>query len=269
MPRERTSPVRLGLIGLGSIGGTVAELAARLPGRVQIVGALVSAGGKPRAATAPRCVTRLADLLALSPEVVIECAGQPALREHGAAVLAAGVDLVPSSVGLFADDVALEIFRDAARSGASRIRLSSGAVAGVDGLLGARALGLDSVRYRFVMSPSAWGHGTGQGALAGDTACERVMFRGSAREAALQFPRHANVTATIALAGVGFERTEVELVVDTTATDNRHEIHASGFFGKLSVVVQGKRISQSSPSSRLVAGSLFSAALAAGGPSID
>jgi aspartate dehydrogenase len=269
MDRDRTAPVRLGLIGLGSIGGTIVELVARFPTGVQVVGALVSGSGRPRPPSAPRCVTALAELLALGPEVVIECAGQAALREHGAAVLAAGVDLVPSSVGLFADGVALAVFREAARAGRSHIRLSNGAVAGVDGILGARTLGLDSVRYRFVMSPSAWGHALAPGTLAGDTASETLMFRGSAREAALRFPKHANVTATIALAGVGFERTEVDLVVEASATDNRHEIHATGFFGKLSVVVQGQRISQSSPSSRLVAGSLFSAAMSPAGPSID
>jgi aspartate dehydrogenase len=75
------------------------------------------------------------------------------------------------------------------------------------------------------------------------------------------------VTATIALAGVGFERTEVELVVDPEAVDNRHEIAASGFFGTFAVTVQGRRISPSSPSSRLVAGSLLSAAVS-GAPAL-
>ncbi len=165
-------------------------------------------------------------------------------------------------MGAFADDEVLALFVDAARVGSSHIRLGSGAVAGIDGLLGARRLGLDSVRYRFVMSPVAWGHAIEPSApTVVDAPRRRVVFRGTAREAARRYPRHANVTATIALAGVGFEATEVELVVDMDAADNRHEIEAAGVFGSFSVGVTGRRISESAPSSRLVAGSLLAAAL--------
>lgn len=250
--------MRIGLIGLGSIGGALAEAAAREDG-VELVAALVAGSARTRAPGSPPCVASLDALLAARPEVVIECAGQTALGEHGLRVLRQGVDLVPASLGLFADDAVLHGFRESARAGDSRIRLSSGAVAGVDGLLAAARLGLDCVRYRFVMSPSAWGHAVD--GPQGETATQVVVYRGSARAAAQAYPRHANVTATIALAGAGFERTEVELVVDSAATDNRHEIEAGGHFGTMSVAVTGRRISQASPSSRLVAGSLLAAAL--------
>jgi aspartate dehydrogenase len=269
MEQSGKPPLRLGLIGLGAIGGAVAEIASRHAAAVQIVGALVADSQRARPPLAPPVLSRLEQLLEARPEVVIECAGQPALREFGPALLRAGVDLVPSSVGLFADDAALALFRDARRAGNARIRLCNGAVAGLDGLLAARTLGLESVRYRFVMSPAAWGHARAGDGLAGGTAAETVMFRGTARQAALEYPKHANVTATLSLAGIGLDRTQVELVVDESATHNRHEIHASGFFGTLAVVVKGKRISERSPSSRLVAGSLFATALASHGPLIE
>jgi aspartate dehydrogenase len=42
----------------------------------------------------------------------------------------------------------------------------------------------------------------------------QIFFRGSAREAAYRFPVSANVAAISALAGIGFDRMNVELVAD-------------------------------------------------------
>jgi aspartate dehydrogenase len=248
--------MRIGLIGLGAIGGAIVEAAAG--SGATLVGAVVAASGRVRPPGSPPCVASIAELLDLGPEVVIECAGQAALRDMGCAVLDRGIDLVPASIGLFSQDDVLRRFRAAAAAGKARIRLPSGAVAGIDGLLAARRLALDTVRYRFVMSPGAWGHAVEPPK---DGGTRTVVYAGSAREAATRYPKHANVTATIALAGTGFERTTVELVVDAQATHNRHEIEAAGSFGTLSIAVVGRRISESSPSSRLVAGSLLAAAL--------
>lgn len=252
---------RIALIGLGHIGGAIVRAAAE-SNEIEIVAALVARTGLARVEGAPPCVTGVKALLAARPDVVIECAGQEPLREHGPRVLQAGRDLVAASMGLFADEEALHMFEEAARVGGSHLRLSGGAIAGVDGLLAARRLVLESVRYRFVMAPVAWGHPVDPTAPAMvDAPSQRVVYRGNAREAARSYPRHANVTATIALAGAGFERTQVELVVDSEALDNRHEVEARGDFGSFRVAVTGRRIAEKSPSSRLVAGSLIAAAL--------
>jgi aspartate dehydrogenase len=216
--------MRLALIGYGGIGSAIAGMLGSRYGPQVVVGVLTrSAKAGPWGAFAS-----LAELLEARPNLVIECAGQDALRAYGPDVLSAGVALVPASIGALADPAFHDRLLDAAHRGRAAVIVTAGAVAGLDGLAAARLVGLDSVHYRGA-SPSAPDSGQAPG----------VIFSGSARDAALRFPTRANVTAAIALAGVGFDRTRVELVFDPALPAAQHEIDARGAFGELSVSLRG------------------------------
>jgi aspartate dehydrogenase len=79
-----------------------------------------------------------------------------------------------------------------------------------------------------------------------------VLYRGTAGEAALLYPQNANVAAAVALAGLGFEKTEVELVADPEAPGNVHEIEAEGAAGRFAIQLQGKP-SRSNPKTSALA----------------
>jgi aspartate dehydrogenase len=65
------------------------------------------------------------------------------------------------------------------------------------------------------------------------------LISDSAREAAQQFPKNANVAATLSLAGLGLDRTRVRLIADPTIHENIHEYEATGTFGHLEVKLRG------------------------------
>ncbi|SUZ97454.1 uncharacterized protein METZ01_LOCUS50308 [marine metagenome] len=158
------------------------------------------------------------------PNLVVECAGHDAVTEHIAQVLSAGFDTVVASVGALADAALADSLYDAAHKGKARLIIPAGAIGGVDLLASLKKHGKLDVSYRGIKPPAAW-----SGTLAADLmdldhlSEETVIFSGSAREAASNYPKNANVAATIALAGAGFEATQTELVADPKATGNIHE----------------------------------------------
>jgi aspartate dehydrogenase len=248
--------LKVALIGRGAIGRELERHLATERGAVRVVAALVA---HPAAhAGAPFAVTdRLQALLDSGPDVVVECARQQALRECGPVVLRGGLLLIAASVGALADRATHDLLCEAAAAGGGQLAIPAGALAGVDALAAARRCGVSSVRYVRRAAPATW---VRHGALAAERAAElrqaHVVFEGDARSAARCYPKNANVTATVAIAGVGFEATRVTLIADPAVDANVHEIEAEGAFGVLSAKLSARPISAQTSSSAIVAASL-------------
>lgn len=198
---------------------------------------------------------RIEALLETRPDVVVECAGHSAVASYGAAVLRRGIDLVIAATGSLADRrLAAELID--AESGGGRLLIPSGAVAGIDALLAARD-SLTAVTYRSAKPPAAW-RGTPAerlidlAAVTGPTA----FFEGSAREAALAYPQNANVGVTIALAGIGLDRTRATLVADPGLGDPLGVIEAEGALGRFRFEILAYAAPGNPKTSRLTAYSL-------------
>ncbi|HTY69861.1 MAG TPA: aspartate dehydrogenase [Alphaproteobacteria bacterium] len=198
----------------------------------------------------------LSELLAAKPQIVVECAGHSAVAAHGAAILAAGIDLIIAATGCLADPGLAARLVTASRDG-GRLLIPSGAVAGIDGLLAARA-SLASVTYQSAKPPVAW-RGTPAETLIdlSTVTAPTVFFEGSAREAALSYPQNANVGVTIALAGIGLDRTRVELVADPQLQDPLGIIEADGALGKFRFEILAYAAPGNPKTSRLTAYSLL------------
>ncbi|MGP6086377.1 aspartate dehydrogenase [Antarctobacter jejuensis] len=214
--------MQLGLIGYGSIASTLAGL---LGDDVSLT-ALARPGRGAAASQALPGATVVEDveaLIAAEPDMVVECAGQAAVRDSVPALLRAGIDVVVVSIGALADDTLHADLKHAATEGGARVILPAGAVGGIDLLSALSASGEAHVRYTGTKPPAAWKGTPAEDKLALDTLAEAtVFFKGTAREAALGYPKNANVAATLALAGGGFDRMQVSLVADPAAPGNLH-----------------------------------------------
>jgi aspartate dehydrogenase len=196
-------------------------------------------------------ITSPSQLAALAPDVILEAASRAAVREWGETALRTARRFVVSSTSAFADDEFLRELRLVARQTGNQLVLSPGALAGVDALSAAARLDLREVRHRIVKPPRSWALGSAPSAV---TPSETVvLFNGSAREAAERYPLNANVTVVSALSGIGLDRTVVELVSDPLAHNNRHELHAEGDFGVLSITLENRPLQSNPKSSELAA----------------
>ncbi len=228
--------IRYGIIGYGRIGQ---RLASRLPGAVAV---LVRPGENATAAGNAAC-TSLDRLLDVRPEVVVECASAAALAGIGPAVLAAGIDLVPLSLTALADPAVERRLIDAAEAGPGRIELAPGAIGTLDLLATARREGLQRVVYRQLKSPAMWAL-TPAAALAdlGAIRERTVIFRGSVREVAKRMPNNLNTSVGVALAGLGLDATEAELVADPALAETAHELEVTAAPGNATLRLGGRTV---------------------------
>ena len=180
----------------------------------------------------------------------------------GPAALMAGIDVLTVSIGALADAELEAQLKSAAHAGGARLHLASGAIGGLDALRSAKAGKLSSVTYIGRKPPQGWYGSPAAANVDLDALTEPfVHFRGTAREAALAYPKNANVAAAVALSGIGWEETKVQLIADPTVTENIHEIAASGDFGQLQFQIAGQGLPGNPKSSALAAMSVVASVL--------
>jgi aspartate dehydrogenase len=196
----------------------------------------------------------LDDFIEWRPSLVVECAGHAAVKDAVPSLLKNGTDVIVLSIGSFADAEVYDAANRAAAEGGGRLIAATGAIGGIDALRSARAAGLDRVTYVGRKPPAAW-----QGSPAAKEfdlarlSAATTIFEGDAATAAKLYPKNANVTAAVALAGIGFSGTRVTLVADPALSRNVHEIEASGAFGTMRVVLENEALPGNPKSSWLAA----------------
>jgi aspartate dehydrogenase len=256
---------RIGIIGFGAIGRSLLKAWRERPVAGHALAALLVREHQRQEAlqcvpAGVRVCTAIEEFLASDLQLALEAAGHGAVREHGETILSAGVDLMLISVGSLADAALAPRLEQAASASGSRLLLPAGAIAGLDGLLSLRRAGLSKVKYTSTKPPASWKDTPADGLFHLDELkAPTVIFTGTAAEAARLYPKNANLAAAVALAGLGLERTQVELVADPFSTDNIGRIDAESACASLSVVLGGKSAAANPKTSQITGMSILAA----------
>jgi aspartate dehydrogenase len=192
-------------------------------------------------------------------DVIVECAPAAVLRELAEPALGNGRIVMVLSCGALLDNYDLV---DLARRNRGRILVPTGALLGLDAVIAAAEGGIASVNMitrkppeGLLGAPYLIAHNVDIAGLAEP----RRVFSGTAREAARGFPANVNVAAALALAGIGPDRTKIEIWADPTVTRNIHRIEVESEAARLSMQIENVPSDDNPRTGRLTALSVVAA----------
>lgn len=222
--------MKVGIVGCGAIGSEIARAASHMAGIKSVTLWDIDPDATTPLKALPRTkVARSAKALVQGCDLLIEAANKGVVQAEARSALQAGKKVMLLTIGALADDELREDLVQLARKNGGKIYLPSGAVMGVDGVKAASMADLKSVTLVTTKPPAGLQKGTDRWTL---------LFSGPAREAVQKFPKNVNVAATLALAGLGFDQTHVQVAIDPLATRNSHKVIIEGNFGRARIEVE-------------------------------
>ena len=235
------STTRVAIAGLGAIGRVLArKLADGVPG---IALACAAARDKLKAQAwldAQKITCPLVEFEEFPKyaDLAIECAPAAEIERICRPMLEAGKQVMVLSCGaLLPRPELIEL----ARNRGGRIIVPTGALLGLDAVAAANEGTIQSVRMITRKPPGGLAGAPylvkNKISVAGLNEAKRV-FSGTAREAAAGFPANVNVVAALSLAGIGPDRTMIDIWADPAVTRNCHAIEVESDSARFTMSIE-------------------------------
>lgn len=232
--------LRIGIAGLGAVGKSVAEkLDAGIPGLI-LAAIAVRDVDAARARVKLRSPCVFTDIGGLAPlcDVVVECAPAQLLPSIAAPVLRAGKKVIVLSVGALLRNTDLI---DLAAEYGGQIVVPTGALIGLDAVTAAAEGNIHSVKMitrKPVRGLVGAPYLVDNNIAIEDLKAPLLIFSGSPRDAAVGFPANLNVAVALALAGIGADRTTLEIWADPQLERNTHRIEVEADSASFSMEIR-------------------------------
>ena len=243
-PTAHDAPLTVAIGGFGAIGKAVAR--ALHDGIDGLVLRAVSARDSDRATAWMQAEfgrsypVHPLGALAEHADVVVECCPAAFLGEVARPVVQAGKTVIVLSVGALLDHPDLAGL--AAQTG-GRILVPPGAMLGLDAVQAAAQGRIDSVTIETRKPPQSLVGAPGITAMGLDlaTLTEPVLcYAGPASEAITGFPANLNVAVALGLAGIGVDRTMVQIWADPGVSRNTHRITVTSDSSDFTMQIEGR-----------------------------
>jgi aspartate dehydrogenase len=171
-------------------------------------------------------------------DIVIECAPAKLLRSIVAPTVAKGKTAIVLSAGALLEN---EDLIDLARQNGGQIIVPTGALIGLDAVTAAAVGEIHSVRM--VTRKPVQGLAGAPFLIENNIDIESIkepmkIFDGTAREAAKGFPANLNVAVALSLAGIGPDRTRLEIWADPALTRNVHRVEVDSDSARFSMSIE-------------------------------
>jgi aspartate dehydrogenase len=238
---KNKAPLRVGLAGLGAVGLDVAKrLIAGIPG-LSLAAVAVRDTEKARRALpqiGDSIPVRKATDLADDCDIVVECLPPALFRDVAISAIDKSRIFMPLSVAQLLENGDLI---ERARHNGARILVPTGALIGLDAVRAAAEGTIHSVKMVTRKPPAGL-----EGApylVARKISVSALkeplrVFNGSAREGARGFPTNVNVAAALSLAGIGPDRTQLEIWADPTVSRNTHTITVDADTARFTMTIE-------------------------------
>jgi aspartate dehydrogenase len=233
--------VRVAVAGLGPIGTRVVEALDRGIAGMTLTAVSVQHPEKHRSRLAnlthPPAMLPIEALCDVA-DLVIECAPGKLLRSIVAPFVSSGKTAVVLSAGALLDH---EDLIELAKQHGGQIVVPTGALIGLDAVTAAAVGSIHSVRM--VTRKPVRGLAGAPYIVENNIDIERIteplrIFDGTAREAAKGFPANLNVAVALSLAGIGPDRTRLEIWADPALTRNTHRIEVESDSASFSMSIE-------------------------------
>jgi aspartate dehydrogenase len=233
--------LRVAIVGLGAIGRKVAQALDQGIDGLALVAVSAQNPEKHQSwlagLTKPPAVLPI-EALVDAADIVIECAPGKLVRSIVAPFVSNGKIAVVVSVGALLDN---EDLIGLAKQHGGQIIVPTGALIGLDAVTAAAVGTIHSVRMvtrkpplGLAGAPYIVEHNIDIEGLAEPLR----VFEGTARDAAKGFPANLNVAVALSLAGIGPDRTTLEIWADPTVTRNMHRIEVESDSARFSMSIE-------------------------------
>ena len=225
--------MKIGLLGFGAINQKVYQYFSKINTNIRFNKILVRNAKKYNYLNND-LITDVPDIFFEERfDYVLEGAGHDALFSYGPQVLKNQSNILITSTGALTNDSFFEKLISLSTKYNSKIMVPSAGIGALDILTASSYGKLNEVNITVRKNTEAWFGTIAEKKFDLKTYDENlILFSGTVREGAKLYPQNVNISATVALSGLGLDKTNLKIISDSSIKTHIITVNAKGDFGE-------------------------------------